>query len=180
VDGIFVKVEGPSGPGACRPQEVLGIVRELTDAIAVAPALAASFAKDDFRWYSASENRNEVVPERHAAAHDATSFRAYLERRRRQHERLRLVALRVGTDGNFQVRIVRVADDLAPSQGGPQHVAEGKGKVNCARRLIVAFSHAMFPVEPAYATWRELFGNASAAAFKAAAAAAVTALRRHA
>ena len=57
-------------------------------------------------------------------------------------------------------------------------MAEGKGKVNCTRRSIVAFSHAMFPVEPAYGTWRELFGNASAAAFKAAAVAAVTALRR--
>jgi hypothetical protein len=180
VDGVFLKAAlPPVHDRDCPPDEVLGILQELTGAIASNPALAASFAKDDFRWYSAAENGNRTVPERGVTVDDAASFRAYLERRRGQHERLRLIALAVRNDGNFEVRLVRVADDLAPGQGGQHHVAEGKGKVDCAQRSVVAFSHAMFPVEPDYRTWPELFGSASAAEFEAAAAEAAAALRRH-
>jgi hypothetical protein len=178
-NGVFLRVSvPPSRSGDCQPLEVLGIVQELTDAIASDPALAASFAKDDFQWYSASENGSKTVRGRHAAVYDTAGFRAYLERRRSHHERLRLIALRVGDDGNFEVRLVRGADDLPSGQGGSLRVAEGKGKVDCTQRSIVAFSHAMFPVEPAYGTWREAFGDASAEQFRAAAAAAHAALGR--
>ncbi len=179
VDGIFLVADAASErDGGCRPQEVLGILQELTGAIASDPALAASFAKDDFQWYSATENGNKVVRRRHDAVYDAADFRAYLERRRRQREQLRLIALRARNDGNFEVRLVRVAEDLAPAQGGRYKVAEGKGKVNCGQRSLIAFSHAMFPVEPAYGTWRARFGNVSAKEFERAAGAAFAALRR--
>jgi hypothetical protein len=178
-DGILVEVGVPPGDyGGCRPEDVLAVLRELTDAIAGHPARAASFAKAGFQWYSATENGNQVVPERHAVLRDAASFRAYLEQRQRRHERLRLIALRVIGEGNFALQLVRVADDLAPSLGGRHHVAEGKGKVDCSNRSIIAFSHTMFPGEPDYASWRGLFGNASARRFEAAATAAASKLQR--
>jgi hypothetical protein len=179
VDGILVEVGvPPTDYGACQPEDVLAVLRDMTDAIAGNPARAASFAKTGFQWYSATENGDEVVPDRHAVLRDAASLRAYLEQRQRRHERLRLIALRVIGDGNFALQLVRVADDLAPSLGGRHHVAEGKGKVDCANRSIIAFSHAMFPGEPDYASWRGLFGNVSARRFEAAATAAASELQR--
>lgn len=156
-------------PAGCAPREVAGLFGELFSALEArdATGLARAFAQEDspgkavepagraFRWYSVTEGggagpetggRRE--PLRHFVAYDVADLLPYFVERYGQNERMRLVAVEVGTSwitgaagGAFTVR--READDLAPGLGGNQKIAIGKFEMDCAEQRFFVWSMGM-------------------------------------
>ena len=94
--------------------------------------LDRAFASEpDFRWYSTDAPGQRILP---AAAHRARLLRYFAARHARM-ERLTIRSIRVNANtissgslksyGNFEVKLVRAASDLAPTN------YQGKGALHC-------------------------------------------------
>lgn len=94
-------------------------------------------------WYSVTEGRR-----RHFVAYARRPLLRYFAARHRRHERLRLLELAVGPEGEgtagFSFRVRRTARDLR-SIGITNTVATGKGSVACGRGKIFVWSMAHAP-----------------------------------
>jgi hypothetical protein len=175
VNDVLVTVGATAGvPGACRVTDIVTIIRTFAHAIADDPATAAGFVGTGFAWYSVGGER-AAGP---VSIREPSAFRAYVQRRHGAGERQRLVALRANEDGNFQLRLVRVAADLPPGLGGPESVAEGKGAVDCRRRTVTAWSIAMQWGPPDYNEWPATFEGFTPGQLRAAVQTAVASLHR--
>ena len=119
---------------ACAPGEVRALVERFL-AVFNAGDLARldrTFAREpDFRWYSTDSPGRRFLP----VAADRAGLIRYFARRHARDERLELQSLRVNSNtlaapkpyGNFEYRLVRRADDLAPTS------YQGKGALHCYR-----------------------------------------------
>jgi hypothetical protein len=118
----------------CTPAEVRGAVHRFVAAFNAGDArrLDRVFAREpDFRWYATDAPGQRLLP---GAAHRAGLLR-YFARRHASGERLTLRSLRVNGNtiasgnlksyGNFEYRLVRAANDLAPTG------YQGKGALHC-------------------------------------------------
>jgi hypothetical protein len=156
-------------PEGCSPQQVAGLFAEFFTELETGDAgrLARFFAQEDppgkaiepagraFRWYSVTDGGGagpEVggkrQPLRHFVAYDVADLLPYFAERRRQNERMQLVAVEAATSniagaagGTFVVR--RDADDLPPGLGGNQRTAYGKFELDCAERRFFVWSMGM-------------------------------------
>jgi hypothetical protein len=112
------------------------------------PGRAIEPAGRQFRWYSVTELSAEQKPMSHFVAYDLRDLFPYLTERRRQNERLSLVAMEIGRSSipgaagiTFVVR--REAGDLADGLGGTQRVARGKAGISCSQERIYQWSMGM-------------------------------------
>jgi len=93
-----------------------------------------------FVWWSTDAPGRRIDPD----ARDRTTLMDYFASRHRQHDHLDLKAFRYngqsGNSGNFELSLVRTADDLsAPTAYG------GKGAVDCSRLGLSVWSMARNP-----------------------------------
>ena len=117
-DDVVVTRQAIALPAGCTPRDVASRFMEFFAALEAAEtsSLAAFFAKEDppgkatepagraFRWYSVTEGGGagpetggNREPLRHFVAYDVADLLPYLAERQQQHERMRLVAVEVGT-----------------------------------------------------------------------------------
>lgn len=141
--GATFRVDGDLRP--CEPLSVARILLDFVSSIGHQPSRTLAFINSDFQWYSVTVGEG---PDDHFVARDGDSFAAYLAERNRQRESLKLIAgmLRPGEGAtvNFVIVLIRQADDLPSGVGGPEQVAEAKGKLGCGGAgSIVALSMAM-------------------------------------
>jgi hypothetical protein len=139
---------GSAPAAACRPARVAGMITEFLTAFNRGDARAAVRIMDPESvprshrppgWYHVGETH----PRRHGREHSfrrRASLMRYFERRHRQHEHMRLLAVRVDAGGGIVFRVHRTADDLDALGITKNRVALGKGAVLCARRKIFVWS----------------------------------------
>jgi hypothetical protein len=102
-------------------------------------------------WYSVSEVGAEGRIEDGFVTYDQSELLSYFAKRHEQSEHLELLKVSVtgagvlGEEDNVGIiyALTREAEDLGPGLGGPDHVAIGKGAINCASRRIFVWSMEM-------------------------------------
>lgn len=167
--GVVVTRDAVRVPEGCAPRDAATRFMEFFSALegGEVSGLRAFFAEDDppgradepaglaFRWYSVTEGGGagpkvggRRQPLRHFVAYDVAELLPYFAERQRQHERMELVAVEIGTanidgaaGGTFVVR--READDLEPGLGGNDRIAHGKFVIACAERRFFVWSMGM-------------------------------------
>jgi hypothetical protein len=164
---VIVTSGDRSLPDGCRPRQVAELVIQFTRAFNEGDQgqLARLFfisegpSPPDFSergyfpwsWYSVSEVGARGRIEDSFVTYNQSELLRYFAERHRQGERLEPIKVSVtqagalGEKGNVSIVYVisRDADDLEPGLGGPDHVATGKGAINCASRRIFVWSMEM-------------------------------------
>jgi hypothetical protein len=164
---VLVTDDEPSLPEGCRPREVGRLVLDFFDAFNSGDREALSrlffvsegpsppdFSPEGYypwSWYLVSEVGSGGEIKGGFVSYDQDEMLDYFAKRHGHGERLDLLKVGVtgggllGEEGNVGITYVltREADDLEPRLGGPDHVAFGRGGVNCKRRQIFAWSMEM-------------------------------------
>jgi hypothetical protein len=164
---VLVTTDDASLPEGCRPRELAGLVLDFVDAfndgdrerlsrlffVSEGPS-PPDFSQEGYypwSWYLVSEVGAGGKIDRGFVAYDIDELLDYFAERHEHGERLGLLKVGatgpglLGEEGNVGIVYVltREADDLGPRLGGPDHVAFGRGAVNCGRRQIFAWSIEM-------------------------------------
>jgi hypothetical protein len=164
---VLVTSSDPSLPEGCRPRQVAGLVLDFFDAFNAgdqerlsrlffvsegpSPPDFSSEGYYTWSWYLVSETGPGGRIDDGFVTYDEGELLEYFDRRHERRERLELLKVGVtgpgllGEAGNVGIVYVlsRTADDLRAELGGPDHVAFGKGAINCGRRQIFAWSIEM-------------------------------------
>jgi len=160
---VIVTSDDESLPEGCRPRRVAGLLIRFLDAFnqgrqaELSSAFFVSegpsppdFSSTDYRpwsWYSSSEIGDDGRVLRHFTTSDQGELLRYFARRHRQGESMRLLKVGLTQTGLLDMKsnvgfvfvLTRDAPDLAPDVGGPDHVAYGKGALNCDNLRIFAW-----------------------------------------
>jgi hypothetical protein len=112
---------------------------------------APMLGRYSFEWYSSTEDTPGSPDFRHINVELRQHLLAYFAERHQHGERLQLrdVGLTAApTDprrGERLFTLRRTADDIPPALGGPDHLATGKGTIDCGTRTIMVWSMIMLP-----------------------------------
>jgi len=139
-------------PPGCTQMDVAALLAQFFDAfnrgdqVQLATFFADSSA--DFQWYSVTEGQEGEPFFRHVSMHSRADLPTYFQQRHAHGERLILRTVEIGPSwqygqGDILYDLTRTADDLPPGFGGPEHIAFGKGAINCADQTIYVWSMAM-------------------------------------
>ena len=164
---VLVTDADASLPEGCRPRDVGRLVLDFFDAfnsgdrerlsrlffVSEGPS-PPDFSPEGYypwSWYLVSEVGEGGEIKDGFVSYDQDEMLDYFARRHGHGERLDLLKVGVtgggllGEEGNVGITYVltREADDIGPRLGGPDHVAFGRGSVNCGRRQIFAWSMEM-------------------------------------
>ncbi len=150
---IIVTRDNHALPPGCNPREVARLIVRFFDVLnhgdqeRLANFIFGSgpAGVSPSQWYSASEGV-ESQGGRHFVAYNLRDFLSYAVERHQQHERLRLIEVDVAGPswhGGVDIAYVltRQADDLLSGPG--EHMAHGKGAVNCKEQKIFVWSMGM-------------------------------------
>jgi hypothetical protein len=163
---VIVTSGDRSLPDGCRPRQVAELVVQFARAfnegdqeqLARLFFISEGQSPPDFSqrgypwsWYSVSEVGTGGRIEDSFVTYNQGELLRYFAQRHEQGERLELIKVSVtragslGEEGNVSIIYVlsRDADDLEPGLGGPDHVATGKGAINCTSRRIFVWSMEM-------------------------------------
>lgn len=160
--------QGDSMPPRCGRTDAIQRIQAFFDAFNRGDqAQLATFFGPAFKWYSVNEGelsqggrfflaytpQSEVVPPTFPAGFNATVGQQeillpYFAERHAHGERLLLQSLSMNYDsvrnlGGIAFTLTRIADDIDPRLGGPDHVAHGKGAMSCQDLTIVLWSMGM-------------------------------------
>ena len=151
---VLVTRDSLSLPTGCSPREVAGTVqrffaafnrgdRKSLDGVFVQrdptghnPGRPDTPVRTAFQWYSTGER---LIDYRRLLL-------AYFAERHRQHERMQLLSIAVGSRGyeaHITYVIRRDADDLPVGLGGNERIAFGKGAIDCRAQRIFLWTMGM-------------------------------------
>jgi hypothetical protein len=164
---VIVTSDDASLPDGCRPRQIAELVISFINAfnsgdqsrlsqlffISEGPS-PPDFSQGGYypwSWYSVSEVGAGGRIEDGFVTYDQGELLRYFAERHRQGERLELLKVSatqaglLGNEGNVGIIYVltRDAEDLAPELGGPDHIATGKGAINCGSQRIFVWSMEM-------------------------------------
>jgi len=164
---VIVTSDDASLPDGCRPRQiaelVIGFINAFNsgdqDRLAQLFFISEGPSPPDFSetryypwsWYSVSEVGAGGRIEDGFVTYDQGELLRYFAERHRQGERLELLKVSatqvglLGNEGNVSIVYVltRDAEDLEPELGGPDHIATGKGAINCENQRIFVWSMEM-------------------------------------
>jgi hypothetical protein len=131
-------------PPDCGPRAVAGLVLRFLNAwnhgdqtqLAELIAERSGVREESFQWYSVTEG-DPGKEGRNFVTYRPEGVLEYAAERYAQQEQLQLLAVDVGSGGNFGFTLLRKADDLQPELGA---LARGKGAVDCAAGRIRVWS----------------------------------------
>ena len=164
---VIVTSSDDALPEGCSPRRVAGLLirfldafnqgrqEELSSAFFVSEGPSPpDFSSADYHswsWYSSSQIGDDGTVMRNFTTSDQGELLGYFARRNRQGESMRLLKVSLtrtgllGMESNvgFVFVVTREAPDLPAGLGGPDHIASGKGALNCENLRIFTWTMDM-------------------------------------
>ena len=148
---VLVTHDDTALSAGCRPSDAAGLIQRFLGAVnnrdstGIDETWSLPASSSGEQWYSITEG-DPGSGGRHFVARTRSELLAYFDERFDAGENMRLVMADVGPSRSGRAAIgfvlSRHADDVDPSLGGPNRLAQGKADMDCQRQVLFVWSMA--------------------------------------